>query len=94
MSDHRRVNYERTSMMSYMERTQLTKRNPMMTAEKVLDARLLSIPGTKGGKRQINSIPQLGQHLINTQFTEEVRMETWISEGLREEDISRALAGH
>ncbi|GMI09699.1 hypothetical protein TrRE_jg7525 [Triparma retinervis] len=71
MSDHRRVNYERTSMMSYMERTQLTKRNPMMTAEKVLDARLLSIPGTKGGKRQINSIPQLGQHLINTQFTEE-----------------------
>ena len=43
MRDFRRVNYERTSMMSYMERTQLTKRNPVMTAEKVIDTRLLSV---------------------------------------------------
>mmetsp|Transcript_5218 Transcript_5218/g.10409 ORF Transcript_5218/g.10409 Transcript_5218/m.10409 type:complete len:567 (-) Transcript_5218:38-1738(-) len=70
MSDFRRINYERTSMMSYMERTQLTKRNPIMTSDKVIDTRLLSI-GIKGRRRQINSIPQLGQHLINTQFEAE-----------------------
>ncbi|GMI42868.1 hypothetical protein TrCOL_g12849 [Triparma columacea] len=70
MSDYRRMNYERTSMMSYMERAQLTKREPLMTADKVLDSRLLNVGATKtrGEGGGINSIPQLGQHLISSQF--------------------------
>ena len=67
MRDYRRVHYERNSLMSYIDRTALTKQRPILSADKVIDSRLLSV-GVKGKRRQINSIPQLGQHLINKNF--------------------------
>ena len=70
MRDYRRVHYERNSLMSYIDRTALTKQRPLLSADKVIDARLLSV-GVKGRARQINSIPQLGQHLINKNFEAE-----------------------
>ncbi|GMI52139.1 hypothetical protein TeGR_g9321 [Tetraparma gracilis] len=72
MRDFRRVEYESESLKSYIARTAATAvdgDNDMacMTAEKVIDMRLLSI-GVKGKARQINSIPQLGQALIHRRF--------------------------
>ncbi|GMH70311.1 hypothetical protein TL16_g05377 [Triparma laevis f. inornata] len=70
MRDYRRVHYERNSLMSYIELTSLTKQLPLLSADKVIDTRLLSV-GIKGKKRQMNSMPQLGQHLINKNYEAE-----------------------
>lgn len=47
MKSHRRIAYERDSLMSFMERTAYTKRNPIMTADKVSRR---AIHETKKGK--------------------------------------------
>ncbi|GMH90177.1 hypothetical protein TrVE_jg8109 [Triparma verrucosa] len=70
MRDYRRVHYERNSLMSYIELTSLTKQLPLLSADKVIDTRLLSV-GIKGKKKQMNSVPQLGQHLINKNYEAE-----------------------
>ena len=68
MRDYRRVMYERKSLVKYLKKNILTKAPPSMSSEKVIDGRLLS-PSTL--KRQINSLPQLGQHLIHKQWEAE-----------------------
>ena len=65
MRDHRRIHYERKSLLKLIKGNILTRQTPSMNSDKVIDGRLLS-PSTL--KRQINSIPQLGQHLIHKQF--------------------------
>ena len=65
MRDHRRGHYERKSLLKYIKGNILSRQEPSMRSEKVIDGRLLS-PSTL--KRQINSIPQLGQHLIHKQW--------------------------
>ncbi len=67
MRDYRRINFERDSLMSYIERTAVTMHEPILSSDKVVDGRLLSV-GVKGKARQINSIPQLGQSLIHKRY--------------------------
>ena len=79
MRDHRRNQYERQSLMDYIEKTKLVSevlqsrgihvRGGVGNNVGLIDCRMLQTKSSN--KKQISSIPQLGQHLIHTQYESE-----------------------